>query len=236
MKSRTLTCITAMTLFAGLATPVRLGAQHHRYKLIDLGTFGGLGSYVEPLGNGGPIMSPAGAVVGQAETSIPVLTTTNPFCDPGTNIFRALGWLHGVVPDLGTLPIGHCSNTQGVNASGDIVGNSENGITDPLLGLTELRAVLWKGAKIVNLGTFGGNHSAAFGINNQSQVVGFALNAIPDPFSLFDLQILGSSNGTQTRASFGRTSSSTSMTITVKLTTSYRIWVPWVAPMLGLYI
>ncbi len=60
MKSGTLVCITAMTLFAALAIPVRLRvaaqeqpttqqdgstqaaqAQHVRYKLVDLGTFGG---------------------------------------------------------------------------------------------------------------------------------------------------------------------------------------------------
>src|SRR5439155_15816038 len=32
MKSRTLTCITAITLFAALAVPVRLAAQHTRYN------------------------------------------------------------------------------------------------------------------------------------------------------------------------------------------------------------
>lgn len=51
----------------------------------------------------------------------------------------------------------------------------------------------------MNLGTFGGNESAAFGINNQGQVVGFALNAIPDPFSLFEVQVLRFSSRTQTR-------------------------------------
>jgi uncharacterized membrane protein len=41
MKSRTLTCITAMTLFAALAMPVRLAAQEHaRNKFIDMGRFG----------------------------------------------------------------------------------------------------------------------------------------------------------------------------------------------------
>ena len=58
MKSRTLTCITATTLFAALAVPVGLAAQGQqqnklqqnkqqpRYKLVDLGTFGGPASYL----------------------------------------------------------------------------------------------------------------------------------------------------------------------------------------------
>ncbi len=54
MKSRTLTLITAMTLCAALAAPVWLAAQdnrdhndkHRHYKLIDMETFGGPGSFV----------------------------------------------------------------------------------------------------------------------------------------------------------------------------------------------
>jgi hypothetical protein len=53
MKSRTVTCITTMTLFAVLAIPVRLAAQdnqghhrkHHHHQLIDVGTFGGPNTY-----------------------------------------------------------------------------------------------------------------------------------------------------------------------------------------------
>ena len=39
MKSRILTCITAAILFAALAIPVQLAAQHTRNKLVDVGTF-----------------------------------------------------------------------------------------------------------------------------------------------------------------------------------------------------
>ena len=37
-------------------------------------------------------------------------------------------------------------------------------------------------------------------MNDREQVVGMALNAVPDPFSLYGFTIFGSSNSTQTRA------------------------------------
>jgi hypothetical protein len=36
MKSRSLKCVTAITLFAALATPLQLAPQHTRYKPVDL--------------------------------------------------------------------------------------------------------------------------------------------------------------------------------------------------------
>lgn len=80
MKSRRLKCITAMTLFAALAIPVRLAAQkqkegkeHHRYKVVDIGTFGGPASFIanDPSGAGGAsgVLNNRGIVVSGADTS-----------------------------------------------------------------------------------------------------------------------------------------------------------------------
>jgi len=57
MKSRPAIFIRVIPLFVALAVPIQFAAQdnqiqepkhdrHHRYKLIDLGTFGGPDSYV----------------------------------------------------------------------------------------------------------------------------------------------------------------------------------------------
>ena len=104
--------------------------------------------------------------------------------------------------DLGALPgADNCSVATSINAAGEIVGYSENGAVDPLTGIRQIRAVLWKDGEITDLGTFGGNHSFVGSINDRGQIAGAALNAIPDPFSFYDqLLFPGFSNGTQTRA------------------------------------
>ncbi len=91
-------------------------------------------------------------------------------------------WQDGVLTDLGTLPGVNSAGPQWINDRGVAVGASENGVIDPLNGLTAVRAVVWKDGQIIDLGTFGGYASAAQAINNRGQVTGIALNTILDPF------------------------------------------------------
>ena len=199
-----------ITVLSALVIPARLAAQQsksprHHYKLIELGTFGGPNSYINNVGNGGPYMNRRGDVVGSSMTSILIPPNQNgyscPFPPNTDNVFHAMEWSHDGVTDLESLgDASNCSNALAINDQGETVGTSENGRLDPVTGVLQLRAVLWKNGKIKNLGTFGGNHSLASAINNRGQIVGFSLNKIPDPFSLFDFGIGGFTNGTETRA------------------------------------
>src|SRR5437879_11311638 len=79
MKSRTLTCIIATPLFIALTIPAELAAQHTRYKLIDIGTFGGPASYVNSvslIGSPDQVNS-SGTTVGGALTSISTTSASN---------------------------------------------------------------------------------------------------------------------------------------------------------------
>jgi len=57
MKSRTLTCITAISLFAALAVPLQLAAQ--RYIVTDIGTLGGTFTEANALNNKGWVVGDA---------------------------------------------------------------------------------------------------------------------------------------------------------------------------------
>jgi probable HAF family extracellular repeat protein len=153
--------------------------QHH-YRLIDLGTFGGPHGQVNSFSI---VINKHGVVACGASTSDPDpdCTFDFPFCF----YFHSFRWRNGKLIDLGTLPGGNNSFTDGINDYGTIVGLSENGVTDPLIGGVELKAVLWKDNVGLDLGTLGGNQSFGTALNNHHQVVGWALNGIPSDNSVW---------------------------------------------------
>ena len=172
-----------MTLLTAL--PLQLAAQPPRYKLIDLGTFGGPNAFVN-----GPLalsLSANGTYAGQAETSLPDRYAPN--CQNSDCLVQhAQKWHNGIVTDLGTLPdLGTppgvlSSGATWISKNGIIVGVSENGLIDPLLGIPEIRAVLWTNkAEIIDLGTLDGGHeSFAAAVNDRVQVAGWSTNTIPE--------------------------------------------------------
>ena len=208
MKANSITFVVLLGLLAALVVPVQLTAQnieahvqHHHYKLIDMGTFGGPLSGINEVENYSPAVNTRSQTVGFSANPTPQSATTNPTACFGPTISHGFEFKNGSVQDLGSLGgDAYCSDADSINESGEIQGISENGLLDPLLGFNQVHAVVWKNGQIKDLGTLGGNDSWSFGINNRGQVVGMALNNVPDPFSMFGFVILGSSNGTQTRA------------------------------------
>jgi hypothetical protein len=65
-------------------------------------------------------------------------------------------WQEGNVTDLGALPGGAIAAWQNPSMRSEIAGLSENGLIDPAVGVTQIRAVLWKDSQIRDLGTLWG--------------------------------------------------------------------------------
>jgi probable HAF family extracellular repeat protein len=207
MKSRFSVVLTAITWWAALAMPLRLGAQdrqehmhkHHHYKLIDMGTLGGPQSYGD-AGHGAANINNRGTAAGVADTTTPDPNYPNfnplmlPF-GPDPFIFHAFRSEGDAIGDLGALPGANSSSTSRISSNGLVVGQSITGAIDPQTGWLEENAVLWEDDQVINLGTLGGYESGAAFVNSRGQVVGFSGNAIPESpsFSLLGL-------GTETRA------------------------------------
>jgi probable HAF family extracellular repeat protein len=163
MKSRTLMWITAITLFAALASPVRVPAQGYtQYQVIDLGTLGGKRSNIGGINN-------RGQVVG-GSTLLPKEDSN----------FHAFLWNNGSMTDLGTLG-GPSSTANAVSNSTQVVGVAEttNSRGNPAFCFSETnqcRAFLWQTGAMNDLGTLGGTNSAVptKGVNSRGQVVGIA--------------------------------------------------------------
>ena len=201
MKSNVLRNTTVMAFFIAVALTAQSQTQQPRYRLIDMGTFGGPASELNSGDDASFSVSTVnnrGTFAGWADTSQP--DPFPAFCF--TNdcfVAHAFQWHAGVRADLGALADGVSSQAIWVSNSGLIAGVSENGAIDPLVaGFPELRAVLWKNGHIINLGTLplGGYESFANAVNSKGQVIGGALNAIADPNSLGALGLFT----TQTRA------------------------------------
>lgn len=158
--------------------------KHARYKLVDLGTFGGPLSTLVFFQPG--VINRAGTVVGGADTGNPDPYAPNCyFFTPNCVVHHAFQWKRGIMTDLGSLSgTNNSSFAWWVNDRGWVAGGAENGAIDPIAGVPEANAVLWKDGQITNLGTLGGNQSAAFGVNNRGQITGYATNAISDPWPL----------------------------------------------------
>lgn len=185
----------------------RPAASEARYKLVDLGTFGGANSAIctfSPLCAPSQVLNNQGTVVGAADTSIPdhfpsfcfdALINTLPtdcltaraFATRNRDIVRLSGF-------------GYSAVAVSVSNNNLLTGVAQNGKTDPLVpGFPEVRAVVWQDGHITNLGTFGGGESLANDINDHGQVAGTAANTVTDPYSFIYVG-LGISNGTQARA------------------------------------
>jgi probable HAF family extracellular repeat protein len=189
---RPVTCAAALLLAIiapsiTVAGPMDTSAtvKYPRYRMVVLGPLGGP--------NGAPInpavaLNNRGDVIAQASTTTP---DPHPFLQDEFIWHGILSNATGAVHDLGALPGTNQSVPTGIAQNGLISGQSQNGLLDPLTGIPQMRAVFWDhDLRIVDLGTLGGYASLGNAVNSRGQVVGAALNAVPE-----DPDIAGIFNG-----------------------------------------
>jgi probable HAF family extracellular repeat protein len=185
MKIRKRTLAIGLALFVELGLPIKLATQQQpqqapgqKYVFTRVPTFGGPNTSANQTGAKNNLLNAVGTLTGGADTTIP-----DPYCPGSPDCFasHAFTFRHGALRDLGVLPGGFNSEAFWINDSGMAAGFSEIGVIDPLIpNFLELRGVLWRNGKAIEIGTFGGNDSMAQAVNNRGQVVGFALNDVPD--------------------------------------------------------
>lgn len=180
MQSRLFALVVAGIAFVAVAStlPVELVAQQARYKLIDMGTFGGPASYLTDPGNGPSflVLSDSGVLVGRSDTST---------FDPTIGDFRAhaFRWANGLLSDLGTPAGAVLSSASGVNARGWIAIDYSDDEIDPLTGGPIFRGALWKDGQFLELPPLAdGLENDALYVTDGGQVVGFSsISQTPDP-------------------------------------------------------
>jgi probable HAF family extracellular repeat protein len=116
-------------------------------QMQDLGTLGGYESRATGIND-------SGQVVGQTDVS--------------SGERHAFLYSGGQMQDLGTLPGDNTSEARGINASGQVVGYSDVGRED------RPHAFLYSDGQMQDLGTLNGSDTAANGINDSGQIVGWS--------------------------------------------------------------
>jgi probable HAF family extracellular repeat protein len=182
--------MTALTLLAALAVPVQLAAQavHHHYQIVEIGTFGGPQSFLfsgEYDLNPTELLNRSGSVAGDADTAAIDPFAPNYGWGDGY-VAHTFQYQNGELTDIGALPGGGSSYSTWETGGGLLAGVSETGQLDPLFGMPQVHAVMWRKGNIVDLGTLpgGGYDSEAESVNNHGQVVGSALSTTPDANSM----------------------------------------------------
>jgi len=141
-----------------------------------MGTLGGPDSIIPFIQR---VQTRQGTVIGNAETDIP--DPFAPLCaSPNCKVQSGFEWQKGVMTQLPGLSSYGESGAQAINDSGTVVGESQTGLIDPVSGLPEINAVLWRNGEIEDLGTLGGNSSGALGVNKWGQVAGWSETNIVD--------------------------------------------------------
>lgn len=200
--------LPAHSINEGASQPLHSTSEHVRYRLVDVGTFGGPASYYPFLNyNSFPTINRHGAAVGASSTPVSTTPISDGFVCFGVdglvpNVFHAFKVQGDDVTDLGAFSPSsqNCSVADSINDEGEIVGMSEIDAIDPILSIKPLRGALWKDGRMISLGTIGGPETLIFGINNRGRIVGTSVNTTPDPFSLVYNSIAGVTTGTQARA------------------------------------
>jgi probable HAF family extracellular repeat protein len=176
-----------LELGAGVGLHDGVAKPHHHYKLVILGTLGGPHSYGSVSGDGFSLLNDSGVVASYADTS-----TADPTCGYVSDCFQvhATLWKDGRITDLGALPGNNKNSAAGsINEGGWVTGQSQTSTIDPVLGIPENRAVLWKHGEIIDLGTLdNGTESLGIYVNDAGQVIGFStVGTESDPFGFIGL-------------------------------------------------
>jgi probable HAF family extracellular repeat protein len=136
-----------------------------------------LGALTTGMSSAAYWISANGLVAGASENG-----TVDPL-DSSSPTYRAVLWRDGKIADLGALEGGNTSWASAVNSSGQVVGFSQNGISDgsPLAAqffgfpaTTQTRAFLWLNGEMRDLGTLGGPDAIAAFVNEAGQIAGYS--------------------------------------------------------------